>query len=135
MSLTGPQVHSPVLVKNDACIGLPHEFIQIVFGNVKLHEILRLSLWMLVGPLSISPCIFAHAVEAVLDIAALGFNTGLIRSATVLLNESTFGDAVLDNDFADGNLSLGVASGEITPFQIASTYYEQVRLSDSCHPG
>lgn len=75
---------------------------------------------------------FAHAVEAVLDIAALGFNTGLIRSATVLLNESTFGDAVLDNDFANGILSLGVASGETTPFQLAGTYYEQVSLLDSC---
>ena len=66
------------------------------------------------------------AVEAVLDVAALGGNTGLISSATMLLNASYFGDAPVDADYDMGVLSLAVASGEATPFDIATSLYEQV---------
>lgn len=67
------------------------------------------------------------AVEAVLDIAALGGNTGLMSSATMLLNASYYGNAPIDTDYDMGVLSLAVASGEATPFIIATALYDQVR--------
>ena len=69
------------------------------------------------------------AVEAVLDIAALGGNTGLMSSATMLLNASYYGNAPIDTDYDMGVLSLAVASGEATPFIIATALHDQVRKS------
>lgn len=80
--------------------------------------------------------VLKFTVEAILDIATDGGNKGLLSSAAILLNSTFYGNAELDPDFANGVLSLAVASGQATPFAIANTYYEQASplyMPCACH--